>query len=324
MPRHPSFRLPALAENALGSDAARLALRMRDPAAKIGSLSGKLPILFMVAAALGCAVSGGLRAAPIAQRVVSQTVGTDEMLLALAEPGEVAALSQLARDPEYSAVSTEAQAYPALSPNGDAESVLRYRPTLVLCADYSRAELVAQLRRSHTQVLVFDHYATLDDAYANLRSLAGALGRPERAEAVIADCQSRVAALAARLRGARPVRVIAPSTYGLIAGYATTFEDLCEHAGGDNLAASLGRLQGNAPQPSEQMLAWPVDRVVLGGTDVARELAPFRTLPPYAYMAAIREGRAVLVPSYILGCVSQDRVQGYELLARALHPEAFR
>jgi iron complex transport system substrate-binding protein len=32
-------------------------------------------------------------------RVVSQSVGTDELLLALAEPGQIAALSHLANDP---------------------------------------------------------------------------------------------------------------------------------------------------------------------------------------------------------------------------------
>lgn len=266
--------------------------------------------------------AAGAAAAPI--RVVSQTVGGDELLLALAEPGQIAALSALARDPRYSAVSAQARAYPELSPDGDAESVLRFRPTLVLCADYTRPELLAELRRARVRLIVFDHYASLEDAYANLRLLGDALGERRRAERLIASCRMRVAALAARLAHVRPVRVIAPSVFGILAGYGTTFEDLCDHAGADNLAASLGRLQGNAPQPSEVMLAWPVDRVVLGGTDVAQALAPFRSLPPYEFMPAIRQGRAVVLPPYLLSCVSQWRIQGYELLARELHPEAFR
>ena len=90
----------------------------------------------------------GLAAAPAAIRVVSQTVGTDELLLSLAEPGQIAALSHLARDPDYCVAAVEARRYPTLSSNGDAESVLRFNPTLVLCADYTRAEMVAQLRRS--------------------------------------------------------------------------------------------------------------------------------------------------------------------------------
>lgn len=263
-----------------------------------------------------------LRAASV--HVVSQTVGTDELLLAIARPAEIAALSSLAADPEYSAVSAAARAYPALAPDGDAESILRYGPTLVLCADYTRPELLKQLRRANVRILVFTHYATLQDVYANLRRLGAAIGHADRAERVIASCQARVAALSDRLRNVRPVRVLAPSTYDIIPGAHTTFEDLCEHAGAENVAATVGHLEGNAAQPSEAMLGWPVDRVVLGGDDAAAALAPYRKLPPYAFMPAIREGRVVLLPPWVLGCVSQWRIEGYERLARKLHPEAFR
>jgi iron complex transport system substrate-binding protein len=194
----------------------------------------------------------------------------------------------------------------------------------VLYSDYSRPELIAQLRRAGVDVLGFDHYATIDDAYANLRLLAHKLGTDDRAEGVIAACQARVSALQARLKGLRRVRVIAPSTYGILAGAQTTFQDLCDHAGAENLATTLGRLTGNAPEPSEQMLAWPVDAVVVAGPDLATALAPFRNLPPYEYMTAVRGGRGALLPPYLLSCVSHYRIRGYEILARALHPEAFR
>ena len=269
-----------------------------------------------------CALATVLRAGPVSVRVVSQTVGTDELLLALADPGQIAALSQLARDPEYSAVAALAAGYPALKPNGDAESVLKYRPTLVLSADYSRAELIAQLRQAGVRILVFDRYATIEDDYANLRRLAGELGAQARAERLIARCQRRMAVLTRSLRGVKPARVIAPSVYGLIPGADTTFQDLCEHAGALNLAATLGHLRGHAAPPVEQMLTWPVDWVVLGGADLREALAPFLRLPPYEFMDAVKSGRAVLLRPYLLSCVSFHRIDGYEELARVLHPGA--
>ncbi|MDD2762636.1 MAG: ABC transporter substrate-binding protein [Opitutaceae bacterium] len=261
---------------------------------------------------------------PATVRVVSQTVGTDELLLALAEPQQIAALSQLARDPDFSAVAAEAQRYPMLAPSGAAESVLKYQPTLVLCTDYSRVELVTQLRRSGVRVLIFDHYLTLEDVYTNLRLLARELGAKERADRLVAECQARVAALQTRLKGLRPVRVLAPSTYGYIPGGKSTFQDLCDHAGAENLATTLGHLTGHAPQPSEQMVAWPVEYVVVGGHDVNAALAPFRLLLPYQYMPAVQAGRAVLLPPYLLSCVSHHRIEGYEIMAGALHPAAFQ
>jgi len=256
-------------------------------------------------------------------RVVSQTVGGDELLLALAEPDQIAALSHLARDPAFAAAAEEARRYPQIG-IGDAETILRFAPTLVLCADYSRPELVTQVRRAGVRVLVLDRYQTCEDDFANLRLLAGELGAGERAERVIAECRARLAALRARLAGVRPVRVIAPSPYGLIPGDQSTFQDLCDHAGAENLGATLGRLHGHATAPTEQMLTWPVEVVVLGGPDGARALAPFRKLPPYQFMTAVREGRVALLAPALLSCVSHHRIDGYEQLARALHPEVFR
>jgi len=285
--------------------------------------------LFPVLLLLGAAVAG-LCAEPPASpigasvRVVSQTVGTDELLLALAAPEQVAALSHLARDPAFSAVPGEARSYPQLTVGGDAESILRYAPTLVLFANYSRAELVVQIRRAGVRVLIFDRYDTLDDTYANLRLLARELGAEAKAERLIGDCQARMTALAARLRRVKSVRVIAPSPYGMIPGRNSTFQDLCDHAAAENLAATLGHLEGHAVPPSEQMLTWPVDYVVVAGADLESALAPYRTLPPYEYMPAVREGRAVLLRPCLLSCVSHYRIDGYEMLARTLHPEAFQ
>jgi iron complex transport system substrate-binding protein len=260
-----------------------------------------------------------------AVRVVSQTVGTDELLLAVAEPSQVAALSHLAGKAEFSAVSEEAKNYPQLTLNCDLEGVLKYRPTLLLCADYSRAELVSQARRAGLKVLVLSRYRTMADAYANLRLIAQEIG-PEaeaRAERVIADCERRVGVLRERLSGVKPVRVIAPSTYGMIPGDDTTFQDLCDHAGAENLAATLGGLRGHEAPPTERMLTWPVDRLVVVGEVVADALVPFKKIPPYEYMAAVKENRAVLLRHYQISCVSHHRIEAYELLAQQLHPERF-
>jgi iron complex transport system substrate-binding protein len=259
-------------------------------------------------------------------RVVSQTVGSDELLLAIAEPSQVAALSALSREPIYSAVAAEAKAYPKIGRTADVESVLKYSPTLVLCGDYSRSELVAQLRRAGVKVLVFDRYYSLEDAYSNLRMLAHEIGptAEARAERIIADDEARVRALSERLRGVRPVRVIAPSTYGIIPGDGSTFQDLCDHTGAENLAYTLGHLHRHAQTPDEQLLTWPVEELVVAGDDIDLALAPFRTLAPYKFMAAVREGRAVLIKPWEMSCVSHHRVEAYEDLARALHPEAFR
>jgi iron complex transport system substrate-binding protein len=259
-------------------------------------------------------------------RVVSQTVGTDELLLALAEHSQIAALSHLAQDANFSMVVEQAKAYPMLEKNCDLEGILKYAPTILLCADYSREEIGLQARRAGIKVIVISKYHTLEDSFGNLRLVARELG-PEaekRAEDIIASCNKRIAVLAQRLAGVRPVKVIAPSTYGVIPGYETTFQDLCDHAGAENLAATMGGLHGHVPPPAEKLLTWPIERLVVVGSSVPEALAPFRKISPYQFMPAVRENRAVLLSPPLISCVTHHRVDAYEELARQLHPECFR
>ena len=65
--------------------------------------------LALIVSSRGWAVSAAASASPAHVRVVSQTVGSDELLLALAEPEQVAALSHLSRESIYSAVAEEAK-----------------------------------------------------------------------------------------------------------------------------------------------------------------------------------------------------------------------
>lgn len=267
-------------------------------------------------------LTGALAFAGAPRRIVSQTAGTDEMLMALADPRQIAALSVLARDPAYCFDAGKAAAFPQLAAS-DAEAILRFHPDLVLMASYSRPETVAQVRRAGVAVILMDRFDTYADTCADLRTIGAAVGHPERAEALIAGMQARVDALARRLQGVVPARLLAPSSYGYIAGRGTTFDDVCQHAGALNVAAEAG-IQGHAPVPAEKVLAWRIDALVLEGPDRASALAWVRQAAPYKYLDAAREGRCVLLPEALLASVSQHRVDAYEALAKALHPERFR
>ena len=255
------------------------------------------------------------------RRVVSQTVGTDDLLMALADPGQIAALSHLARDPRYSPWAGEARRWPCLR-NGEAEDVLRLRPDLVLVASYTQPETVALLRRAKVPVLLLDRFESLEDLYANARRIGQALGRSAQAEQVIRQWQGRVAALAGRLKGLRPVRVLAVGFYPFTAGSGTTFQDICDHAGALNVAAEQG-LKGHAPTPGERVLTWQVDALVAPWEPGMDLQARLRDLPPYKFMQAFRQGRVVALPGALMASTSQARLDAYEWLARALHPEVF-
>jgi iron complex transport system substrate-binding protein len=84
-------------------------------------------------------------------------------------------------------------------------------------------------------------------------------------------------------------------------------------------------MRGVAPEPSEKMLVWPIDAVVLGGDGTTEAaLAPLREILPYRHIDAVRKGRAIVLPSALLATVSHHRIEAYERLARGLHPEAMK
>lgn len=253
------------------------------------------------------------------QRVVSQTVGTDELLLALADPGQIAALSHISHDTQFSPVATEAKRFPAIK-DSDAESVLRFRPDLVLAASFTRPETLALLKRSGVRLVVFDRFETLEDVYTSLRILGRELGQETRAEALIAHCRGRVGALALRLKGVKPVRVLSAGIYPFTSGIDTTFQDLCDHSGALNVAAEAG-LKGHAPTPSERLLVWNVEVLIASGDGNVR--AQLAGIPHYRVLPAFKAGRLVVLPGPMMSSLSHHRIAAYEALARALHPDRF-
>ena len=254
------------------------------------------------------------------QRVVSQAVGTDELLLALADPGQIAALSHIAQDARFSPVAAEAKRFPTIR-ESDAESVLRFRPDLVLATTFTRPETLSLLRRAGVHLVVLDRFDTLEDVYASLQLLGRELGQEARAEALIAQSRSRAAALAARLRGVKPVRVLSATIYPFTSGTGTTFQDLCDHAGALNVAAEAG-LRGHAPTPSERLLLWNAEVLVV--SDDPGVQARLGEIPHYRALPAFRAGRLVPVPGAMMSSLSHHRIAAYEVLARALHPDRFR
>ena len=268
-----------------------------------------------------CALALARPAPAAAQRVVSQTVGTDEILLALADPAQIAALSHLSRDREFSLTAREAAEYPALK-SSDAESVMHFRPDLVLVASYTETPTMALLRRAGVKLIIVEHFESLEDVYANIRAIGAALGHPDRAEKLIQTTKERVAELGRKLQGVKPVRVLAVSTYPFTAGSQTTFQDLCDHAGAVNVAAEAG-LVGHASTPDEKLLTWKPEMLIVSDTEGPDVAARLREMPAYRNLPALKAGRLVLLSGPLMASVTHHRVEAFETLARKLHPERF-
>lgn len=265
---------------------------------------------------------GALLCAAPPRRIVSHAVGTDDLILALADHSQIAALSALGRDARYSPHWQEAQKFPALK-KGEAEDILRFKPDLVILTSYSPLEVRTLLERAKVRVHVLERYEHFEDLCRMAATLGQLFGREAHAAKLVQQWRARETTLRQRLQGVKPVRVMAAGIYPFLAGAKTTFQDICDHAGAINVAAEAG-FEGHVPMPGEKPLGWKIDQLVgprEAGTDLAAKL---KELSPFRYMPALKQGRLIQIDAALLASTSHRRLDAYEALARALHPERFK
>lgn len=256
-------------------------------------------------------------------RIVSVTLATDEILLALVEPARLLAVTYLADDARISNMAHEAAAVP-YKVRADPEQIIGLQPDLVFVASFLRGEFIKLLHDAGLVVFQFQEYDSIAAVQQNIRLVGQVVGEEARAEALVAAMDARLRAVAERLRPitARP-RVLYWGARGYTAGRLTSMDDLITHAGGENLAATHG-VTGPANLSAEQVLAMNPEVIVSGGDsrDAHPGLPASLMHPALQGTDALQHGRAFTLPMRHLVTLSQFIVEGVEELARVLHASA--
>ena len=115
----------------------------------------------------------------LAARVASLNLCTDEYLLLLARPSEIASVSFLSQDRLESALWRRAKAFPAN--NGSLEDAFGSRPDVVMTMGGGGRATSLIARRLRMQTVDLKPTTTINDVAANFRTVATALGEPQRA-----------------------------------------------------------------------------------------------------------------------------------------------
>lgn len=116
----------------------------------------------------------------VAASVASLNLCTDEYLLLLARPQEIASVSFLSQDPQESPLWRLAKRYH--SNRGSLEQVLARKPDTVLTMGGSGRASSLIARRLGMRAVDLRPVGAIGDVAFNLRAVAGALGDPGRAE----------------------------------------------------------------------------------------------------------------------------------------------
>lgn len=219
-------------------------------------------------------VAGFLACAPVARaqplpRVVSLNVCTDQLLLLLAGPGQIAGVTPLARDCWNAVLCEQARHVPVLRPT--AENVVAFHPDVVLGESYTAAVAIQAARERGARVIVMPPAQALADIPGQIMMVANAIGAGARGRALAADFTRRLASLSTDPGPGSPTAAIYAAN-GFITRAGSLPDDVLAHAGLRNYATVMEG-QGTPRLSMEVLVAHPPDLLVLDRSGQGASLA---------------------------------------------------
>src|SRR5205807_7283101 len=189
------------------------------------------------------------------QRIVSLNVCADELLLALAEREQIAALSIYAADPTLSFLAPDASGI--RHDTATAEQVVALQPDLVFAGTITKRATREILTRLGYKLTLLAPARTVDQSIEQIRQVAAIVGHSERGEALVAAIEGA----RARAKSAVADASLTAAAYqrrGYITGSGTLNADLLTTVG---LIDVGGTLTGGAGGfvPLERLVAHPPD-----------------------------------------------------------------
>ncbi len=252
------------------------------------------------------------------QRIVSMTLGTDEILLDLVGPERLIAVTYLAADATTSNIAERpelAQIPNVIQPNPSPEQIIALEPDLVFVATFTDSTVIQQLRDAGLPVFAVGFFSSIEAMQQNILTIGDLVGEPEKAAAMVDEMNARLQAIAEAVAGKEKPSVLYLASDGWVAGSGTTVDDIIVRAGGVNAAADL--VDWN--QVSEEVIIqMDPDYVILSPYVTDEE---FINNPVFANLKAVQQGHVMAISDAYMSATSQYIVRGVEEVARFLYPE---
>ena len=260
-------------------------------------------------------------------RIITASIGHDEMALALVPAGRLVAVGAVSKDETFSNVAALVAGKPETS--RDPEVILSHAPDVVVTSPFFPLEAVEALVRVGIPVIQTELEQGPESRVNAILLMGYIFGEEERAFAFAEEVTARYEALV-RVTAAREPRprVLALTQYSetlWVAGGSSTEGGVITAAGGRNAAEEAG-VTGNQTTSLEGVIAMAPDIIIIpqplafGAEEFRRSLLEHEAL---AEVPAIRDGAVFVVESRYVTTLSYWNIRGAEELARLLWPEDF-
>jgi iron complex transport system substrate-binding protein len=253
------------------------------------------------------------------RRLISLAPNVTEILFALGLGSEVVGVSSYSDYPAAAKRLPQVISYTTV----DYEKILSLKPDLVVAAGIVPQVAIDKLRSLRVPVLVTDPH-DISGILNDIRVVGTATGVPTTGRTLVARLQTRIDAIAAKVRRAtthpRVYYELDQTLY--TAGHGSFVDALIRMAGGVNIA---GTIMNPYPQLSaETLIAANPQYIILGDYYTGHvSVASVAARPGYGTIAAVRLHHIYPFNDDLVSRPGPRIVDGLAALARLLHPDLF-
>ena len=258
-------------------------------------------------------------------RIITASVGHDEMTLAIVPLDRLVAVGGASKDQTYSNVADLLQDKTEIS--RDPETIIAQEPDIIVTSPFFSADGVAALSKAGITVIQTELKQGPEARISNILLMGYIYGEEERALAFATEVRERYQALIAVTGQVETrLRVLALTQFGdkiWTAGKDSTEGGVISAAGGLNVAAEAG-IEGNQTTSLEGVIAMNPEVIVIaqpvefGAEEFRQSLLDNEAL---AELPAVKNEAIYLVEGKHFTTLSFWNIRGAEDLARILWPD---
>jgi len=241
-------------------------------------------------------------------RIVSINPCIDAVLVRVAQPEQILAISHYSQDPAATTIPLEV-AHRFRITSGTAEEVVALAPDLVMSGPHVAPSTIFALERMHVRIQKYRVPESVEESELQIRDIAAAVGAAERGEALISAIHAAIDA--ARPHDERRIAALIWQGGGMVPGRGTLADQLLKLTGYENFSARYGLAKWDV-LPLEYLMAQPPELVLsVGASNTEQD----RMLGHPAVRALATRVAFRLYPFRLMSCAGPSIIDAVARLA---------